>query len=322
VSALPLAVRIPSAIAGGKLKNLADVLWLHAQWSKDRRALLVIDPQLNDKSATDLYIINAKGTPITIPSGHHANWSATERASLYAAVRDRMPNTAEAEGALDLCLPRPEESLEIAAVELWQEVVADSGIEVVTSEQVQTPVEWLDCAQRPELLWVAPRHERALSDLGVDLSDALLGKQALESRLAARKHSEIPQFIEQLHTQLDEDLKRLKVLIMDEFPGMLGAWNRYRRAARRSIKQLERSTDRATRNRKGIHGSRLNGLAHALRPMDQSQEVGLGLLCAIASFRLDLTHCVKHSKAFHGIAEQSIAIVNIGTGNSSTCSLS
>jgi hypothetical protein len=283
-----------------------------------------LDPQLLSAEDHDLWLLDAHGNPTRLPGSESGRLHATARASLLAAARDRMPGTAEAEDALDRLLPRPDESLIEAAEDWWGELLGEH-VDLLRLDLQEAPsdVAWLDRDAIPELLWVGPRHQRAMQELAVPIEIVLQGEAALKDELAGRHRGQIGSLAKQLDRQLDKGLAQLKAAIEAESPGMLGSWSRFRRAARKASAEFRRASDRFERNRRGIRGNRLHALAQGLRPHDGRQEDYLGLVCAMALFRLDpRAAVVEHEKVFHDTHAQPPNLVLIGAGISASGSLS
>jgi hypothetical protein len=148
------------------------------------------------------------------------------------------------------------------------------------------------------------------------------GEAALTEELTLRHAGQVRKQAKSMETALEQGLRSLKSAVQTEAPGLLGSWNRYRRAARKAAAEFRRANERFDRNRKGIRGNRLHALAQGLRPHEGEQEDSLGLLCAMALFRLQPSWAVEQLSVFHDAVAQGSAIVFIRTGISASRPLS
>lgn len=321
MSEQPYLMRVPPALAGGRLREFHRALWLaHRADREHRAAYLVVDPSLASPEDRDLWLLDAQGNPCRLPGSESGTLSEGGRAALLSAARDRMPGTAEAEPALDALLPRPGDSPLEATIELWEQLFeALPNYHICAVEQAPHDGVFLDPADVPEVVWVSPRHRQAMHELGVPLEVVLAGESALKDELAQRDTGEVRRIAKRMEVQLDADLAALKEAIAQQSPGMLGSWNRYRRASRKAAAEFRRASERFERNRKGIRGSRLHALAQGLRPHDRSQQDYLGLVCAVALFHLEPARAaVEHSEVFHAPCAQAPCIVNLRAGISAS----
>ena len=317
MSQAPLGLRLAPALAGGRLRDFNRALWLlHQATAQGREAWVILDEACEGEGDRDLWLLDAQGNPCRLPGPETGRFSEHGRAALLAAARDRMPGTGEAEPALDRLLPRPGDSPLEAALELWQQLLAGvPGVRVIAAAALEQEVECLDPTDGPEIVWIGPRHQQAMRELGVPVEVVLAGEAALKDELAQRQSGEVPRRAKQLESELDAGLAGLREAITEESPGLLGSWNRYRRAARKAMAEFRRARDRFERNRKGIRGNRLHALAQGLRPHDQAQEDFLGLVCAMALFRLEPEQAaVEHREVFHDPIPQRPALVFLGAG--------
>lgn len=321
-----LGLRLAPALAGGRLRDFNRVLWL--LFEARRRGphwqpCLVLDPKLDAAVDRDLWLLDAQGNPCRLRGAEDGHYSEHGRAALLAAARDRMPSTTEAEPTLQALLPRPGDGPIEAALELWRELMPTScglQIEVAGSE---APIDaWLQAEAGASLTWVAPRHQRVMRELGIEVESVMQGEPALLEELSLRHAGRVRDQAKAMEVELEQGLTALKAAVRQETPGLLGSWNRYRRAARKAAAEFRRSNERFDRNRKGIRGNRLHALAQGLRPHEGEQEDSLGLLCAIALFRLQPTWAVEQLDVFHGASPQAPAIVFIRAGISASPPLS
>ena len=316
-----LTLRIPPALAGGRLREFHRALWLaHRAAAASRPAVLLIDPALTSEEDRDLWLLDAQGNPCRLPGPESGILSEAARASLLAAARDRMPGTAESEPALQALLPRPGDTPLEAALELWQQLFAAlPRFEVRAADEAPSGAEELDPNEAPEVVWVSPRHRQAMRELGVPLEVVLAGEAALKDELAQRDTGEVRRLAKNMEAEMDAGLAALREAIQRESPGMLGSWNRYRRAGRKAAAEFRRASERFERNRKGIRGNRLHALAQGLRPHDLAQQDYLGLVCAVALFHLKPERAaVEHQNVFHDPDQQAPCIVNLGAGISAS----
>lgn len=321
-----LGLRLSPALAGGRLRDFNRVLWLLFEAERrggDWQPCLILDPELEAPGDRDLWLLDAQGNPCRLSGSESGIYPEHGRAALLAAARDRMPGTAEAEPALQAFLPRPGDSPLEAALELWADLFpAELGLAVLAPGAEGEIDAWLQAEEGPKLTWVGPRHQQAMRELGIQVESVMAGETALTAELTLRHAGQVRKQAKAMELQLDEGLASLKAAVKTETPGLLGSWNRYRRAARKAAAEFRRANERFDRNRKGIHGNRLHALAQGLRPHEAEQEDHLGLLCAIALFRLQPTRAVEHLNVFHGLAAQGQGIVFIGAGISASQSLS
>lgn len=316
-----LTMRIPPALAGGRLREFHRALWLaHRATATGQPGVLLIDPAIATEEDRDLWLLDAQGNPCRLTGPESGVLTEEGRASLLVAARDRMPGTAESEPALQALLPRPGDTPMEAAMELWQQLFAAlPQMEIRPASDASANCEELAHADVPEVIWVSPRHRRAMHELGVSLEVVLAGEAALKDELAQRDTGEVRRLAKRMEAEFDAGLAALREAVLQESPGMLGSWNRYRRAGRKAAAEFRRGSERFERNRKGIRGGRLHALAQGLRPHDCSQQDYLGLACAAALFHLEPERAaVEHGKVFHGALEQDYCVVNIGTGISAS----
>ena len=316
-----LTMRIPPALAGGRLREFHRALWLASRaTATGQRGVLLIDPALATEEDRDLWLLDAQGNPCRLAGPESGILSEEGRASLLVAARDRMPGTAEAEPALQALLPRPGDTPMEAALELWQQLFARlPQVEVRDATAAPENCEELAHADVPEVVWVSPRHRQAMRELGVSLEVVLAGEAALKDQLAQRDTGDVRRLAKRMEAELDAGLAALREAILRESPGMLGSWNRYRRAGRKAAAEFRRGSERFERNRKGIRGSRLHALAQGLRPHDRAQQDYLGLVCAAALFHLEPERAaVEHKDVFHDPVPQAQRIVNLGAGISAS----
>lgn len=317
-----LGLRLAPALAGGRLRDFNHVLALLDRAERRGpgwRPRLIVDPALAEPIDRHLLLLDAQGNPCRLTGPDSGVLTEAGRAKLLAAARDRMPGTAEAEPALDFLLPAPGAEPVDAAVTLWQQLFAQTSLEVCAAPRNPSapdpaPDAWLERDTIPDVVWISPRHHQALRELGVPLEEALRGEEALKQALAKRDPGHVGTLAGDFATRVDEDLDRLRQAIRTESPGLLGSWNRMRRTARKAVADFRRAAERFERNRQGIRGTRLHALAQALRPRGGAQQDHLGLVCAAALFRLPLTPPVKHTDVFHDSAEQAPVVVNLGAG--------
>lgn len=322
-------LRLPPAVAGGRLLWLNRVLHLCAQARHQPTSCvrLAFDVELLQEVDHQLLMLDAKGSPLAIEGPPLEGWTEAERAAVLAATRDRIPATGESEAALHRLLPRPEESLLDAALELWSDLlpIEQLGVELSletadASHQDWPTVEQLDTAG--EVLWLSARHRQTMRELGIELELLLQGEDELLQSMKERDHGTTRATAKRMHQELEAGLRELRTAIREESPGLLGSWNRYRRAAMEAASDFSKAAERFERNRKGIRGSRLHALAQAVRPGGASQEQGLSLLCAMALFRLQPSDAVEQIDMFHGPQEQHPKVVFSGIGISAPRSLS
>lgn len=317
MSGTALTMRIPPALAGGRLREFHRVLWLaHRAAATGRPGVLLIDADLASNEDRDLWLLDAQGNPCRLAGPESGILTEEGRASLLVAARDRMPGTAESEPALQALLPRPGDTPLEAALELWQQLLRTlPQLEVRAADDAPDACEELTHAGVPEVVWVSPRHRQAMRELGVSLEVVLAGEAALKDELAQRDTGEVRRLAKRMEAELDAGLAALREAILRESPGMLGSWNRYRRAGRKAAAEFRRGSERFERNRKGIRGSRLHALAQGLRPHDQSQQDFIGLVCATALFHLEPDRAaVEHEEVFHDPSPQGYCIVHLGAG--------
>ncbi|MCH2101020.1 MAG: hypothetical protein MK209_03760 [Planctomycetes bacterium] len=312
-----LAVRIPPALAGGRLREFHRTLWVASRSAQEARAgLIVIDPSLASAEDLDLWLLDAQGNPCRLPGPESGVLTEHGRSSLLVAARDRMPGTSKSEPALQRLLPRPGDTPLEASLELWRDLFAAvPHIEVLAAANLPPGAEEVCLGEVPEVVLVSSRHRQAMRELGVPIEVVLAGEAALKDELAQRDVGDVRRLSNRMGVELETNLAALHTAILRESPGMLGSWNRYRRAGRKAAAEFRRASERFERNRKGIRGSRLHALAQGLCPHGLPQQDHIGLVCAIALFHLEpaLT-AVEHKTVFHGAAEQAPHIVNIGAG--------
>jgi hypothetical protein len=321
-----LGLRLAPALAGGRLRDFNRVLWLifeARQRGADWQPCLVLDPALTTPADRDLWLLDAQGNPCRLHGAEDGVYQEHGRAALLAAARDRMPGTAEAEPTLQALMPRPGDGPMDAALELWQQLFpSDCGLHVCASGSEGCIDGWLDPALGPRLTWVGPRHQQAMHELGIEVESVMAGEVALTAELTLRHAGLVRSHAKTMEAQLDQGLAALKSAVQSEAPGLLGSWNRYRRAAHKAAAEFRRSNERFDRNRKGIRGNRLHALAQGLRPHEGEQEESLGLLCAMALFRLQPSRAVEHLNVFHDASKQGHLVVFIRAGISASPPLS
>lgn len=321
-----LGLRLAPALAGGRLRDFNRVLWLLFE-ARQRGAAwqpcLVLDAALDTPADRDLWLLDAQGNPCRLRGPERGLFQEHGRAALLAAARDRMPGTAEAEPSLQSLLPRPGDGPMEAALELWQELLPSAtGLQVCAAGS-EPPVDaWLDPELGPQLTWVGPRHQQAMRELGIEVESVMRGETALTEELTVRHAGQVRKQAKTMEAQLEQGLASLKAAVNLETPGLLGSWNRYRRAARKAAAEFRRSNERFDRNRKGIRGNRLHALAQGLRPHEEEQEDSLGLLCAMALFRLQPMQAVEQLEVFHDALAHGYAVVFIRAGISASPPLS
>ena len=321
-----LGLRLAPALAGGRLRDFNRVLWLiheARQRGNHWQPCLVLDSALDTPADRDLWLLDAQGNPCRLHGAEDGVFQEHGRAALLAAARDRMPGTAEAESALQSLLPRPGDGPLAAALELWRDLLpTDSGLRVEAAGSESSIDIWLEPSEGLQLTWVGPRHQQVMRELGIEVESVMRGEAALKEELTLRHAGQVRKQAKAMEVALEQGLASLKASVQSEAPGLLGSWNRYRRAARKAAAEFRRSNERFDRNRKGIRGNRLHALAQGLRPHEGEQEDSLGLLCAVALFRLQPSRAVEHLSVFHDAVEQASAIVFIRTGISASPPLS
>jgi hypothetical protein len=220
-------------------------------------------------------------------------------------------------------LPRPGDGPLEAALELWRELLPpDCGLQVCAADRASKIDSWLEASQGPRLTWVGPRHRQVMRELGIEVESVLRGESALTEELTLRHAGQVRKQAKAMEVELEQGLASLKAAVQIETPGLLGSWNRYRRAARKAAADFRRANERFDRNRKGIRGNRLHALAQGLRPHEGEQEDSIGLLGAMALFRLQPSRAVEHLNVFHDAVAQGSAIVFIQAGISASRPLS
>jgi hypothetical protein len=321
-----LGLRLAPALAGGRLRDFNRVLWLvfeARQRGTNWQPCLVLDPALDTRADRDLWLLDAQGNPCRLHGAEDGVFQEHGRAALLAAAQDRMPGTAEAEPTLQSLMPRPGDRPVDAALELWQSLLPSAcGLQVCVAGSEAKIDAWLDPAQGPRLTWVGPRHQQVMRELGIEVESVMRGETALTEELTLRHAGQVRSQAKAMEAELERGLASLKAAVQSEAPGLLGSWNRYRRAARKAAAEFRRSNERFDRNRKGIRGNRLHALAQGLRPHEGEQENSLGLLCAMALFRLQAARAVEHLDVFHDALKQGSAIVFIRAGISASPPLS
>ena len=321
-----LGLRLAPALAGGRLRDFNRVLWLMfeaRQRGVDWQACLVFDAALETPADRDLWLLDAQGNPCRLHGAEGGLYQEHGRAALLAAARDRMPGTVEAEPTLQSLMPRPGDRPVEAALELWRDLLpAACGLEICEAGKEASIDVWLDPAMGPKLTWVGPRHQQVMRELGIEVESVMRGETALTEELTLRHAGQARRQAKAMEAELEQGLAALKKAVQVEAPGLLGSWNRYRRAARKAAAEFRRANERFDRNRKGIRGNRLHALAQGLRPHEGDQEESLGLACAMALFRLQPSRAVEHLNMFHGAIEQGSAVVFIRTGISAPPPLS
>ena len=304
-----LGLKLPASYGGGNLRQFNQVLWLLHNAGTDARIQLT-QP---DESEPKLNLLDANGHVFELPLPKTAFSSEKARNGLIQVALNRMASGSDVETTLRQMLPKVGQTQYQAATEWWQERL---GVCIGKAK------EWLDPEKMPQVVWISNRLQRSVTELGIDLADALQGEADLVARSAQPAARQIPNITCEMGAEFKIALAKLRAQIEQEAPSLYGHFTRLKRAGNRAIMDFQKSTDRYYRNHKGIRENRLRLLAQALRPNGKAQQDGISLIYAMALFHLSPQRFVKHNVLFHGTGPQDVIIVNSETGIRSPISLS
>lgn len=244
---------------------------------------LVLDENLFGPRDLRLPVQNAHGDVVAMDIPDHGKFSHGSRAAFENALRDTVPLTAEVETTLAKLLPPALMTPLEAAQEFWGATFPKLAQEVVLRGAPSPP----PTKRSTGITWGSARHFQTIKDLGLTPEQALEGEAACLARLIPVPSGELGVLTERLRESTEQHLAEAKPLAAQVDPSLVGAWARLRRNLRDSLDEFAERADRCGRNRGGIRRTRLHALAQALRPQGGTQEDGISLFSAMASFQLD-----------------------------------
>ncbi|KAA3611610.1 MAG: hypothetical protein DWQ01_05840 [Planctomycetota bacterium] len=300
-------VVIPAAFGGGLLRDFNRLLRAQAalleaaeEGQAQPPAVLWIDDRLSQAADRDLYLLNARGDAVRHPGPAQGRFREGERKAFLEAVIDTLPPTRHGRNWAERLFPRSEESPEEAAQRLWKSVVEPAGWQVRTGPAPSPETETED---RPDILWLGPRHLQAMQEMNLPLKQVLAGEKVLKSFLRKRQSqsSRIATLGQALQQQWETGLTQLEAAIRQDDPAFMGAWMRLRRDGRKAHKEFMRRVDRNLRNRSGIQGARSHALCQAVLPQGHRQQDFLSLFTAATLFGLDLDRFVAYAETLKNL---------------------
>ncbi len=318
-----LGLKIEAAFAGGSLRNWNQLLWL-LQCARERGEGWQPVVDVVDPVEDELNFLDSKGHCFSIPIPHAGLDSEEHREALIQAIIGRLPGGALVEPTLRQMMPQVGEDVVAASRRWWHAELGIASIRGSNSDlsDEENEVHWLNPSSMPELVWVGPRQQRAMTELRIEAADAIGGEDHLKELLLHRKPSDIPLLIQELDQSIQAGMTPLRKSVQEEAPTLYGSFARLKRATHRAMKEFQKSSERHFRNNKGIRGNRLRLLGQALRPQGAQQQDGLSLISAMALFHLQPARVVEQFDLFHGAKEQDTVLVNCETGIRSLISLS
>jgi hypothetical protein len=273
------------AFAGGRLQTFNRLLLAAARGGGTDAVEFVLDEHRASERDLVLRVLNAHGDPVGLPAPHRGVIrDERERALWSAALLDVMPPTLAAAGAVETFLPRAGASLSEAATELWS--ILWPELRVRTIARGDAPAADDGGAAGHALVWIGAHQRKALDELGVSAEEIVSAGEDAAARYRPSLQGELAAGIESLRSALEGPLAELRPLAHEVDPTLVGAWSRMDRAMRRGVADFTVAAERCLDNHSGIRRSRWHAAAQALRPAEEPQESGMGLLAAVALFGL------------------------------------
>lgn len=272
--------------AGGRLRTFNQVLLAAARAGSLAQVELVFDENLVRDVDLLLRTLNAHGDPVGLPAPHRGLLrDAHDRAMWVAALRDTMSPTREGPSAIECFLPAPKTELLEAAVQLWRALLPELQVRAIARGEADTE-EVPAAEENVRIVWIGPHQRRALDELGLRPEELAREDDDASERYRPALGGELAETTESLRVALGEPLARLREICLEVDPGLIGAWSRMERLMRRGLDDFAGSAERCLDNHSGIRRTRWHNTAQALRPAGEPQELGLGVLAAVAQFRL------------------------------------
>jgi hypothetical protein len=282
-------VHAPS-FGGGRLLLLNRLLRCFAQAGLEQgvgpEVRLILDDNLTTARDLRLPVQNVHGDVVHLDVPDHGRLGFGSRAAFAAALLDTLPSTAQVEEAVEFALPEAQQTPLEAATALWSRLFPTLHIETIQRGAPSPPGAEQNAQENTGITWFNNRHELAMKELGIPFELLLQGEAACKEELRPIPAGELGASMKQFMAANELQLAALKPLAEEVDTKLIGSWARLRRDWRSSMTEFAERADRAGRNRVGIRNMRLHGLAQAICPHDQPQELGLSFLTAIASFQL------------------------------------
>jgi len=286
-------VHAPS-FAGGRLTLLNRLLRCSAAAKVAAEATpgakpqvrLILDDNLTVAHDLQLPVQNAHGDVVHLEIPDHGKLSVGARLAFRHALLDTLPETAQAQAAIDFVLPQTLQTPLEAASALWSTLFPRLQIETI-ARGAPSPQGGREMPLPASgITWFTARHRLAMKELGLSAAMVLQGEGTCKKSLSAIPTGKLGKQIKQFLTDNEQHLSLLKPLAAEVDPKLIGSWARLRRDWRAAILEFSERADRSGDNRVGIRNARLHALAQGICPHDAVQEQGLSFLTAIASFQL------------------------------------
>jgi hypothetical protein len=286
-------IHAPS-FAGGRLLLLNRILRALAlaqskahKGEEAPQVRLVLDENLTGNHDLRLPVQNAHGDVVHLDIPDHGKLSYGSHVAISEALLDSLPQTAELADAMKALLPEPLQTPLESARDLWSKWFPQLHLECIPRGGASPTNSKFNSQRTSGFTWLDSRHYAAMKELGLSIESVLQGEAHCKEQLVAVPAGELGEQVKVFQEDSERHLAVLKPLAEEVDARLTGSWLRLRRDMRSAVQEFAERADRSGRNRVGIRNTRLHTLAQAIRPHDQSQERGLSLMTAIASFQLD-----------------------------------